>query len=406
MTDDYPTREEYAANWPRFRGPRGDGVTAQDDIPVSWDEKTGKNVLWRTTLELGGASSPIVWGERVFLTAGTAKRHVVYCLDAASGELAWTAELKDVPDSPEKAPKLYEDIYHAAATPVTDGRRIYAIYANGDIGAFDYEGNQVWALALGLPDNDYGFAQSLAMWRGLVIVQFDQSGDEGPFSALIALDGATGGIVWETEREIERSWASPIVVAIPGEPAGRDIIVTSANPYVIAYEPEKGAELWRADVLDDELAPSPIFAGGLVIAVMSGPGMTAIRTGGSGDVTKTHVVWVNDESDFPETPSPVSDGTRVYTVTDGGFMTCVSLKDGSLLWEHDLKFSTYVSPSLVGDKIFVMGDKGEAVIVAAAGEYRELGRAKLETKVSGSPAFAPRRMFVRGKKALYCIGNK
>ncbi|MHC5055744.1 MAG: outer membrane protein assembly factor BamB family protein [Planctomycetota bacterium] len=423
MTDDYPTPEEFARNWPRFRGPRGDGVSAHGDIPVSWDEKTGENVLWRTPFEFDGASSPVVWGDRVFLTAGTAKRHLVYCLGASSGKLAWTAELKGVPDSPGKAPKLYEDIYHASPTPVTDGRRVYAIYANGDIGAFDYEGKQVWARALGLPDNSYGFAQSLAMWRGLVIIQFDQSGDEGPPSALHALDAATGRTVWVTEREIERSWASPIVVTV-GDPKdaerkGRDIIVTSSNPYVIAYEPEKGAELWRAEVMGDELAPSPIYAGGFVIAAMSGPGMVAIRPGGSGDVTKTHAVWVNENGDFPETPSPVSDGERVFTVTDGGFMTCVSMKDGATVWEHELDFDTYVSPSLVGGRVYVMGDrrerKGEgekpvvrsqAFVVAAEDAYRELGRGTLETEVCASPAFAPGRMYVRGKKALYCIGTR
>ncbi|MHC4248447.1 MAG: outer membrane protein assembly factor BamB family protein [Planctomycetota bacterium] len=423
MTDDYPTPEEFARNWPRFRGPRGDGVSAHGDIPVSWDEKTGKNILWRTPFEFDGASSPVVWGDRVFLTAGTAKRHLVYCLDAASGKLVWTTELEGVPDSPGKAPKLYEDIYHASPTPLTDGRRVYAIYANGDIGAFDYEGKQVWARALGLPDNSYGFAQSLAMWRGLVIIQFDQSGDEGPPSALHALDAATGRTVWVTERKIERSWASPIVVTVGDSKdagkKGRDIIVTSSNPYVIAYEPEKGAELWRAEVMGDELAPSPIYAGGFVIAAMSGPGMVAIRPGGSGDVTKTHAVWVNENGDFPETPSPVSDGERVFTVTDGGFMTCVSMRDGATVWEHELDFDTYVSPSLVGGKVYVMGDrrerKGEqekpvvrsvAFVVAAENAYRELGQGTLETEVCASPAFAPGRMYVRGKKALYCIGKK
>ncbi len=414
MTDDYPSREEYARNWPRFRGPRGDGVSAHANIPVSWDEKSGENILWKTTLELDGPSSPILWGDRIFIAAGSAKKHVVYCLSAASGKLAWTAELKDVPDGPAKAPELYEDSYHAAPTPVTDGRRVYAIYANGNIGAFDYEGKRVWARALGLPDNSYGFAQSLAMWRGLVIVQFDQSGDEGPPSALHALDAATGRIVWTTEREVERSWASPIVVTVEGtvgasrdgRTKSRDVIVTSANPFVIAYEPEKGTELWRAAVLGDELAPSPIVAGGFVIAVMNGPGMTAIRPGGSGDVTKTHAVWLNENGYFPDTPSPVSDGKLIFTITDAGVLTCVSLKDGSEVWEHEFDFDTYVSPSLVGDKVFVMDDSGGTVIVAAAAEYKELGQAKLETKVSASPAFADGRMYIRGSKVLYCIGKK
>ena len=402
MTDDYPSPEEFARNWPRFRGPRGDGVSAHANIPVSWDEKTGENILWRTPLDLDGAASPVIWGARVFATGGNAKRRVVYCLDAASGKLAWTAELKDVPGSPEETAEVFDESGYAAPTPVTDGRRVYAMFANGDIGAFDYEGKTVWARAMGFPDNDYGFAQSLAMWRGLVIIQFDQTGKEGPPSALHALDAATGKTVWETEREMDKSWASPIVVAMKSG----DVIVTSANPFVIAYDPATGGELWRAEVLDGELAPSPILAGGLVIAVMEGPGMTAIRPGGRGNVTKSHALWVNENGDFPDASSPVSDGERVYTVTFGGMVTCVSMKDGSTLWEHNLKADTYVSPSLVGDRVYVLGEKGEAFIFAAAGEYRALGKGKLESKVAASPAFADGRMYVRGDKALYCIGKK
>jgi len=389
--------EELQANWPSFRGFGGSGVAPFTNAPVSW---AAERALWRTPLEAPGFSSPIVFGGRVFFTSGDATKREVICLDAVTGGLLWRQAVGTIPGLPAELPEIPDMTSHAPNTPATDGRRVYAIFATGEIAAFTLDGQRAWAKHLGAPKNPYGHASSLATWRDKVVVLFDQGEPEDRLSKLLLLDGRTGAVVWEKPRPVGASWASPIVI----EAAGKSQIITLALPWVIAYDAANGAELWRVAALEGEITPSPVFAGGLVFVISPSARLLAIRPDGSGDVTKSHVTWTVEEY-LPDISSPVSNGELVFTVTSGGLLACFDAKDGKKLWEHDFEAECHSSPSIVGNTVLLAGNKGNVIGAAAGREFKELFRVKLEDEFQASPAFADGKVFLRGAKNVWCFGE-
>jgi len=399
-TADYPSQEEIKKNWPRFRGPGGLGISAYTNILSSWHGETGSGILWKTPVSLPGENSPIVWGDRVFLTGATEYESEVYCFNADSGELLWKKAVENVPGNTLETPEVMEDTGFAAPTAVTDGQRLYAIFANGDLVCFDFDGNRVWAKNLGLPENMYGHSSSLTMYQNLLLVLLDQGEADDDLSKLIAFEASSGQTVWETQRSIPNSWASPIVI----NTGKREQIITCANPWVIAYEPDTGKELWRANCLDGDVAPSPVYAGGLVFATNEYAYLAAIRPDGEGDVTETHIAW-QAEDNLPDICSPLSNGELLFLMTSYGILTCYDVQDGSMVWEQDLEASFKASPSLVGDKVYLLSEEGVMFIFAAAREYKEFARAELGENCNTCPAFMDGRIYIRGKENLYCIGR-
>ena len=391
---DLPTPEEYRANWPRFRGPDGGGAT-------KGDVKTGANIAWSVDVPAAGFSSPVVWGDRVFLTGGDETKRVVMCFDVATGKLLWQSAVPKTEGSPDDKPEVPDQCGMAAVTAATDGRRVYAMFSNGDLAAFHFDGTPAWAKFLGTPKNQYGHATSLLTWQDRVIVQFDQGDADDKLSKLRAYDGATGAVVWERPRAVGASWATPIIF----DAAGKSQLVTLAVPWVISYSPKDGAEIWRADLLDGEVTPSPIFAGGSLFIVSPANKLQPVRTDGAGDVTKTHVGWMAEDG-IPDVTSPVSNGELIFTVTSSGMLTCYDAKDGKKQWEHDFEDACNASPSIAGGKLILITNKGTLIAVEVAREFKELARSPLGEKIYASPAFAQGKMFVRGVRHLICIGTK
>ncbi len=393
--------EQAAKSWPSFRGPAGSGISPHANVPSEWDGKTGKGILWKTKVPLAGNNSPIVWGDRIFLSGGDPNALQVYCFSAASGVLLWTGDVTRAALKEDEEPlEPMEDTGFAAPTVATDGRRVYAIFVTGDIGCFDFNGRKVWEKSLGIPDSSYGYASSLAVYRNLVLIQYDQGGIEDGLSALIALDGNSGEIAWQTKRPVGNSWSSPVVV-----PVGDQVqLITCADPWVIAYEPTKGTELWRAKCLRGDIAPSPIYANGFVFVVEPYSKLVAIRADGQGDVTKTHVAWSMEEGG-PDICSPVSNGEFVFLLATEGLLSCHKVSDGTKVWEHDFQEYFKASPSLVGNRLYLLSEKGQMFIVEAGAAYKELGMSALGEDCNASPAFADGRIFTRGLQNLYGIGS-
>lgn len=394
--------EEFAINWPRFRGPDGSGNTALTDLPETWDGPSGKNVLWKSEIGLPGESSPVIWGNKVFLTGADAKRRELYCFDATTGSLLWKEAVGTPQSERAGAPEVMEDTGFAAPTAATDGRRVFAIFANGDIAGFTTDGKRLWARSLGTPENMYGHATSLMMWRNRVIVVFDQADAEAGKSKIMALEAATGTPVWTTAREVANSWVSPILINYQN----REQIITSADPWVIAYDPATGKELWKAGCMKGDVATSPVFANDLVYLGCDQTAVTAIKPDGSGNVTETKIAWKNEEAGLPDMCSMFCDGPRVYTLVFGVFHAFDALT-GEHLWEHDTGAKFQASPCLIQGKIHLLTTDGVMIIGEASKEgFKETGRAALGEGTGASPAFAPGKIYLRGKKHLFCIGKK
>jgi len=402
VPSDAASPDELARNWPRFRGPEGGGVSSLTNLPARWDAKTGAGILWKTPMSSPGFNSPIIWGNRVFFSGGDASQREVICLDLKTGQLLWrqavaapspagnAAQGSEIPDSTG----------YAASTMATDGRRVYAIFANGDLAALDLEGKQLWSKNMGPFKNSYGHAISLATWRDRLLLQLDQGESDDGKSKLCALDGRTGQVVWQRARKVGASWASPIVI----EAAGKAQVITLAAPWVAAYAAADGAELWRVECLGGEVTPSPVFAGGLVLAASPSEKLLAIRPDGQGDVTKSKVVW-SAEDNVPDITSPVSNGELAFTISSPGLLTCYDAKDGKKQWEHDYEMDCHASPAVAGNRVYLFSQKGAAVVVEAAREFKEVFRTEMGDGFHASPAFAQGRMVLRGMTNIWCVGE-
>jgi outer membrane protein assembly factor BamB len=402
-SDSLPTDEEIAKAWPSFRGPGGRGTSAYTNIPTEWDVGSGKNILWQTPVPLPGNNSPIVWKDRVFLTGANEKRRVVYCFDAASGKILWQKEVPGTPQSTVGVPKVNDDTGYAASTAATDGRRVFAIFANGDLASFDFNGKLAWSKSLGIPDNSYGHASSLVTYKNLLVVQFDQgSSAKASKSKLLAFDSATGQPVWQTDRPVGNSWPSPIVI----HAAERDQIITAADPWVIAYDPNNGQEIWRAKCLQQDVGPSPTFAAGKVFVANESPALSAIRADGQGDVTATHIVWKGEDG-LPDICSPLAGNEFVFVLASFGSLTCYDTEKGDQLWVEDFNEDCTSSPSMANKLVYVFAKNGKAWVVEPTREKcRRIAQCNLDEECVTSPAFQDGCFYIRGKKSLLCIGNK
>lgn len=398
-----PTPKSIArSNWPRFRGEEGTGITACKDLPTTWDVKSGKGVLWKTPVPLPGNNSPVVWQDRIFLTGATDERREVYCFDADTGKLLWQAPVPGTPESTAEPLEPMEQTGFAASTAATDGQRVYAIFANGDVAAFDFAGKKAWARSLGIPKNAYGHASSLAMYEHLLLIQLDQGAVKDKLSKLLALDGATGNTVWETPRAVPNSWPTPLVIRVGDRPQ----VITAADPWVIAYDPAKGEELWRAKCLRQDVGPSPAFAGGVVYVANEYPCLSAIKADGKGDVTDTHVLWAAEDN-LPDTCSPLATEQFIFTMTSSGLLTCYDAKTGEMLWEEDFEDSNFSSsPSMAGNRLYVFNEEGKSWVLEPTREgCKRLAEGNLGEKCVTSPAFQEGRVYLRGEKHLFALGE-
>jgi len=387
----FPDAGQLRANHPSFRGPMANGVSGRSNIPLDFDGPSGKNILWKVAVPLPGTNSPVIWGDRLFVTGANAQKREVYCFDRYGGKLLWTAPADKIEGSPATPPRTTEDTGLAAPSVTTDGIHVYAIFGTGDILALDYSGKRVWARNLGVPDNHYGHSSSLVAWKNKVYVQYDTN----KAKKLIALDALTGKTVWETTRNVKISWASPILANI----GGRMQVVLAADPLLAGYDAETGKELWHASALAGEVGPSPAYGEGLVFGVNEYASLAAVNP------SNGQVVWKDDEY-LSEVASPVVANGLLFIATSYGVLACYDAKNGEKLWEADGGVGYYSSPVIADGKLFLFNTDGLLQVFALEREMNLLAEAHLGTKVYTTPAFANNRMFVRAGGNIYCIGIK
>lgn len=386
-----PGSNELKANAPSFRGPFGNGVFFQKGTPVSWDAPSGKNVIWKTPLAKKGYNSPVIWGDKIFLSGADKDSREVYCFDRNNGKLLWKQPVNKIQGSPATAPKVTEDTGFAASSLTTDGNRVYALFANGDIICFDMDGNRIWARNLGLPDNHYGHASSLIMWKDKIFVQYDTNKSR----RLMGLKGATGQTLWETIRKGKISWASPVLAEIKGKYQ----VVLSTDPMVAGYDADSGKELWSVDCMSGEVGPSPAYGSGLIFAANEYAKLVAI------DPTKNAKVWESDEY-MPEVASPVSANGLLFIATSYGVLACYDAKTGQKYWVKEDGTGFYSSPVIVDNKLYTYNMAGKMKVFEVAKTEKLLGEGDAGEKVTTTPAFKDGKMYLRTPNFIYCIGKK
>jgi outer membrane protein assembly factor BamB len=377
------------------------GVAATGQAPLTWDAATGKGLLWKADVPLPGENSPVVWGERVFLSGADSKRQEVYCCDAASGKLLWKQTVSTPESLRGPAPQVSDDCGFAPSTVATDGRYVCAIFPTGDVAGLDVtSGKLLWARNLGPFDNTYGHASSPVMYQGRVLLQLDQGStpEEGK-SALVALDAGSGQTVWRTQRVSQATWASPIVV----NTGAREELIAAGSPWVAGYDPVSGGELWRAKCLMGDVAPSPAYAAGRIFVAMDGTALTALPAGAQGEIPASKFLWTATDN-LPDIVSPLATAEFVFLTTSEGTVTCYDAVKGAKLWEHDLGTEVKSSPVLVGSNVYLLDTGGVMHIFAAERQWKAISTGKLGEAASACPAIVGGKIYLRGKTRLYCVG--
>jgi len=375
-----------------FRGPGGLGLTNQKNVPISWDGTTGENILWKTEIPMRGFNSPIIWGNKLFMSGGDKSKQEVYCIDKNTGEFLWTYNVENVPGSPEQPPEVANYTGFTAPTTATDGKKVFGIFANGDMVSLDMNGNLVWAKNLGVPENHYGYSSSLICYNNMVIVQYDQSNK----AHVMALSVNNGDILWDIKREVKISWSSPVIVSFNGH----DELILLAEPFVISYNPDDGNELWRMECILGEVGPSPAYADGILYTTNEYSILSAIKMGSTPEI-----LWESEDF-LSDVPSPVATSQYLIVPTSYGMVACYDSKTGEIYWEEDFDNTIYSSPLISENKVYLIDKSGITHIFEMDKEFKLISRPNLGERIVCTPAFGDGRIYLRGYDHLFCIGNK
>lgn len=383
--------------WPRWRGPSGQGFVEGSGYPHAWSPT--ENVLWKAPVPGRGNSSPVVWGDRIFLTTAYdgGERRSILCYRRSDGKRLW--ETFAPPATPEAA---HAKNTRASSTPVTDGERVYAYFGNHGLLAVTMDGKTAWHHKLGPFDAFHGTASSPLLYEDKVIVVQDHSGE----SFVAAFDKTNGKEIWRTERDARVGWNTPVAIRV----GDREEIVVSGQRTVIAYDPATGREIWRVSGNTFEAIPTPVVGEGLIFASSGRGGPTiAIRPGGSGDVTETHVAWKAPKGS-PFVPSPIVYRGQLYMVNDmAAIATSYEAKTGEVLWQGRLgqarREGFSASPVALDGKVFFTNDDGETFVLKAGPEFELLHVNRLGERTLASPALVDSRWYFRTEEHLLAIGE-
>lgn len=390
-----------AEDWPRFRGPRGNGASAESTLPLTWGPK--ENIAWKVELPGPGSSSPIVVGNRVFVTCFTGKeakeivRHVT-CFDRAGGKVLWQSSFPAPQPENDYAKHLLQHGF-ATSTPVSDGERVYVHFGRDGIRAFDLGGKMIWHEFAGKIISTFGSGATPLLHGDKLIVNATVE-----LGALAALDKRTGKRLWKASINGD-CWSTPAIATLPG---GKQELILNGSGAVYGFDPDDGKELWYVDSLGGHISSTPLVADGLIYVVNSGFDgklTMAIRPGGKGDVTKTHIVWKQEKVGANHC-SPLLLGDRLCWFSTTA--VAVSAKDGSILQQKRLEglFNLYSSPITAGDKIALFTRNGVGYVLRAKDlevlAENDLGDA---SGINASPALSKGQLFIRSNRYLYCIGT-
>ena len=405
-----------AENWPGWRGPSGDGVSAGKGIPTKWSST--ENIAWKITVPGEGHSSPIVWGDKVFLTSSLTEKNkrILLCIDRLSGQTVWQRDVVQSP--PETIHRLNS---RASGTPATDGKQVYVTFmrAEGDeviapnvgserlitpgkiiVAAYDLDGNEKWKTNVGDFVSAHGFNTCPVLFEDLLILNGDHDGD----AYLVALDRQSGRQRWRTRRENKtRSYVTPIIREIDGITQ----MILSGSLCIASYDPRNGKRHWIVDGPTEQFVASMVYDGKYVFATGGYPERhtLAIRPGGKGNVTDTHIAWRTTRG-AAYVPSPIISGRYLLMVADSGIASCFEARTGKRHWMERLPGGHSPSPVSADGLVYFVSDRGVTTIIRPSETFAVIAKNELGEPVSASPAISQGQIFLRTHQHLYCIGSK
>ena len=407
-----------AENWPSFRGPTRQGLSNEKNLPLHWGAES--NVAWKTAIPGLGWSSPILWGDRVFVTSatenGTSCRLV--SVDAKSGKILWDTEVFKQEPRRKEGKNSY-----ATPTAATDGKQVYAVFGDGSVAAVDFKGTVVWTNREVQHYSRHGLGASPILHENRLIMPYDGS---NPVSAagnwpnnsneerlgwqipwdkaiIVALDTKTGQRKWTGKRGLSRiAHVSPILV----EHAGMTQLISGAGDAIQGFDPKSGELIWTVYSQGEGVTPSPVAGNGLLFTSSGFEKSTlrAVRLGGRGDVTKTHVAW-EERKGVPTQASLIYVKPYLYAITDGGIAHCYKGENGEIVWEERIGGNHCASPVYAEGKIYFLSEAGETTVIEAGPQFKEVARNRLEEKCQASIAVSAGRLFIRSEKNLFCIAK-
>ena len=392
-----------AADWPGWRGPRGDGICEEKGFPLRWS--AFENTLWRVETPGDGHSSPITFGDALYLTAavggenGGDARRLLIRFDKLTGEKSWELELLAAPRE-----RKHTKNSHASGTPAADGDRVYTCFVgNGrvQVAAVGHDGKPQWRVSPCGFNSMHGYCTSPVLYGDVVVVNCDQDGDE---AAIFAFERGTGKVRWRTERPNHvRSYVPPLIF----NGAGRDQLVLSGSKTVSSYEPFTGLPLWSCEGPTEQCVASAVQGHGLVFITGGYPDreILAIRPDGQGDVTKTHIAW-RARKGVAYVPSPLAVGDEFFVVSDEtGVACCYDAKTGALRWQERLGGRFNSSMVYADGRIYLGSEEGDVHVFSAGAQFERLAKNEMGEGIFASPAFSDGRIYIRTTKALYAVGR-
>lgn len=402
-----------AQNWPGFRGPTGQGISTETGLPLTWSAE--HNVKWKTEIAGLGWSSPIVWGDRVFLTATSpdgASCHVI-CVGTVDGKILWDKQVFEQKPTRKEGKNSY-----ATPTPVTDGKHVFAFFSSGGGVSVDLDGNVAW---MNLDQHFYsrhGLASSPILYGDLLIMPFDGSttdigidekvGWQKPWDKayVLAFEKETGKVRWRAKRGLSRqAHVTPQVVQVDGKP----ILISPAGDVVQGFNPDTGERLWSAHSQGEGVVPSFVVGDAMVITSSGFEAETvrAFRLDGNmhGDVTQSHLAWEQKKA-VPIMPSFLYHDGMLFTIKESGIAQCLDAKTGEILWHQRLQGTYSASPVYSDGRIYELSEQGEMTVFQASRDgYKELARNPLEGPCQASPAVSGGDLFIRSERSLFSIST-
>lgn len=386
-----------AENWPNWRGPHEDGISSEKNLPTEWSPESG--IRWKTLIEGKGHSSPIVWNDAIFLTSAIkeADSRLLWKLDRPTGSIVWRKEVLKAPLEPIHPLNSY-----ASSTPATDGERVYVSFLDRSemyVAAFDFNGDRIWENRPGAFASKHGFCSSPVIYKDRLIVNGDHDGE----SYLCTLDRRTGKVVWKVPRAGKtRSYSVPRVITIEG----KDQIVLTGSHATSGFDADTGKLIWTVDGPSEQMVASILHKDDLIFAMGGFPErhLLAIRKGGTGQITSSHVVWRSHRA-VPYVPSAILYGGFLHVVSDDGMYTCYEPESGRLLQQK--RVGTHVSASIVGGDghLFITDDEGRTTVLKNNAKFEIVAKNGIGEGVFTSPAISQQTIFIRGEKHLFAIGR-